>query len=902
MEWHTLPAAEMLRELNATAEGLASRDAARRLEHYGPNQLQEKKGTSPLALFLAQFRNALVLILLAATIFSFLIGEAVDGAVILIIVILNAVFGFVQEYRADKALEALKRLTSPESLVLRDGRKTKIPSRELVPGDVVFLEEGTKIPADLRILSSANLKVDEASLTGESKAVTKAAGVTQAKALGDRVNMAFAGTHAVYGHGTGIVVETGMGTEIGKIAHLIQEAPDLQTPLQKRLAVFGKHLGILILAISAIVTVGGILRSYEVFDMILTGIAIAVAAIPEGLPAVVTITLALGLQRLSKEHALIRRLPAVETLGSTSVICSDKTGTITKNEMTVRKAWIQGMALEVTGTGYQPDGQFLFKGKPSQARDLPLLLRCAALCNNASLEGGRMLGDPTEGALLVAAAKVGPLPREFPRVGEIPFSSERKMMSTINLVHGQKTLFTKGAPELVLARCSHVLRDGKPVRLDRKTRDAILAANHGLAGEALRVLGFALRAGGEKEEGLTFIGLLGMIDPPRDTVAQDIALCRKAGIQVVMITGDHRETAVAVAKEIGLYREGDRALTGEELDALSDAQLRAAVRETRVFARVNPIHKVRIVEALQRHGEVAAMTGDGVNDAPALKRADIGVAMGITGTDVAKEASQMVLTDDNFSSIVHAIREGRGIYDNISRFILYLLSSNIAEVLILFLALLLFPAGAEPLLPLVAVQLLWVNLITDGLPALALGVDPTVKGIMDRPPRPAKEALLNRRAFSYILVAGAVITAGTLWLFAWELQEGLVKAQTMAFTMLVVYELVNVFVLRRLGGLSFLCNRKLLLAVAVSFALQLLVIYIPALNEAFNTAPLSPADWVDIAVIALSLPIAMGIWGRLSRPRREMQPAPQPAPAMAPGRSRARPYRRARAGKKDTSR
>ncbi|MBI4021389.1 MAG: cation-translocating P-type ATPase [Candidatus Aenigmarchaeota archaeon] len=859
MEWHTLPEADAFAQLQSSPAGLAEDEAARRLEKLGPNELRQEKKISPLKLFLAQFRNFLILILIAATVFSFAIGEAVDGAVILVIVILNAVFGFVQEYRADKAIESLKKLTSPEAVVLRGGEMKKLPSRLLVPGDIVLLDEGSKIPADLRLLEAVNLKIDEASLTGESEPVTKKPGVLAKAELADRVNMAYTGTHVTYGRGRGVVVATAMETEIGKIAHLIQETEVEATPLQKRLAVFSRYLGYLILAISVIVIIGGFLRGHELFDMILTGVALAVAAIPEGLPAIVTITLALGLQRLSKEHALIRRLPAVETLGSTSVICSDKTGTLTKNEMTVRKAWIAGRLLDITGTGYATVGTFNYNGKALDRTfpGLAPLIRTATLCNNAVLAPSGMIGDPTEGALLVAAAKLGDL-ETFPRVEEVPFSSERKMMSTVHTVGGKRVLFAKGAPEVILSRCTKALADGKEIALDEKQRQTILAANQDLADQALRVLGFATReiAGPANETNLVFLGLIGMIDPARESVEGDIALCRQAGIRVVMITGDHRHTAVAIAKDIGLYRDGDDILTGEELDGLDEAAFQARVEKVAVYARVNPSHKARIVDALKKNRHVVAMTGDGVNDAPALKKADIGIAMGIKGTDVAKEASQMVLTDDNFSSIVSAVRTGRGIYDNINKFIRFLLSSNIAEVLTVFLALLLSAAGGEPLLPLLAVHLLWINLITDGLPALALGVDPGAKDIMTRKPRPLTEKLLSREAFVFILGVGAIITAGTLWVFWSELPNGLEKAQTMAFTTIVLFELFNVFNVRGLflkGGLGLLSNKKLLLAVAVSFGLQLAVLEIPTLQALFSTTSLTSADWLKIVATSVTV-------------------------------------------------
>lgn len=866
MEWHASTEKQVLEDLNTSREGLSHKEASARLEHYGLNELIVEKSPHPLILLLQQFRSFLVAILIIATVFSFAIGESLDGTVILIIIILNALFGFVQEYKASKAIQALKKLTSPESLVLRDRKKQKIPSRELVPGDMVFLEEGTKIPADLRLLEAANLRIDEASLTGESAPVTKHTGLFRSAVLAERKNMAYAGTHATYGHGFGVVTTTGMATEIGKIAHVVGTAKHERTPLQKRLATFSKRLGLLIMIISIAVIVGGVLRSYPVNDMILTGIALAVAAIPEGLPAVVTITLALGLQRLSKKNALMRRLPAVETLGSTSIICSDKTGTLTKNEMTVKKIWIPSKLIEVSGQGYSPEGHFLINGKKVTPPNI--LLRIATLCNNATLKKNSILGDPTEGALLVAAAKSNAKYIQE-RVHEIPFSSERKMMSTVNIVVGKRVLHTKGAPEVVLQKCSRILLNGRVVELTTKKRQEILRANLTLSNQALRVLGFAFKPvnGKPTENNLIFVGLMGLIDPPRESVKEDIKTCRRSGIKTIMITGDHKNTALAIAQTIGLYSEGDQVLTGEELEKLSPASFASMVENVTVYARVNPSHKVRIVEALKRKGHVVAMTGDGVNDAPALKKADIGIAMGIKGTDVAKEASEMILTDDHFSSIVSAVREGRGIYENITKFIRYLLSSNIAEVLVIALALLLFSSTGEPLIPLLAVQILWINLITDGLPALALGVDPTLPGIMNRKPRPLTEKLLSRQALTFVFTIGFIITVGVLWVFTSQLENGLEKAQTMAFTTLVVAELFNVFNVRSFlqkNGLPLGSNRKLLLAVVSSFILQLVVVYVPPVQEAFSTVPLLLEDWITIFAVGIAVLVIWTVKGRLS--------------------------------------
>jgi Ca2+-transporting ATPase len=874
-EFHRLKTGEVLKKLDSSEKGISKEDALERIKKHGYNQLRKKKGISPVKIFLSQFTSFLVIILILAVVFSFLIGEVLDATVILVVVIVNAIFGFVQEYRAEKAIEALKKLTTPETLVLREGKIQEIASRLLVPGDVVLIEEGTRIPADMRVIESVEMEIDEASLTGESRPVRKIVEAIGEAGMADRKNIAYMGTLSTYGRGRGVVINTGMDTEMGKIAAMIEEVDDESTPLQRRLASFGRKLGVIILIISGIVIAAGLLRNYELFSMILTGIALAVAAIPEGLPAVVTITLALGLQRLSKKNALVRRLPAVETLGSTSVICADKTGTLTKNEMTVKKIWFNKKNIEVTGTGFIPQGQFLLEGKKINPEAISLLLRTGILCNNAEVMDKGIAGDPTEGAILIAGAKGLPISevrKKYKRVHEIPFSSERKLMSTVNK-SGSACVYSKGAVEVVLEKCERILLGDREVKLTPEIRKEILEKNKSLSGEALRVLGFAYKEvegreirESEVEEGLTFLGMMGMIDPPREGVRDNINICKKAGIRTVMITGDHRNTALAIAKEIGIWRPGDIALTGEELDKISDSKLEWEAEKISVYARVNPSHKVRIVKALKRKGRVVAMTGDGVNDAPALKRADIGVAMGIKGTDVAKEASDMILTDDNFTSIVSSVREGRGIYDNINHFIRYLLSSNISEVLIIFLALIFLSSPGEALIPLIAVQILWVNLVTDGLPALALGVDPPAKGIMERKPRPPGEKLLNRRSLSFIIWVGIIITAGTLWIFYTEYQIfGLVKAQTMAFTSLVMFEMFNVFNVRK--GLGFFSNRKLLLAVTASIILQVLVIYLPPLQQAFGTVSLGLLDWGKIILVSLSVLVIMQVKARLTNKR-----------------------------------
>jgi Ca2+-transporting ATPase len=866
--WNELEAKQVLEELQTSQAGLSSQEAQARFLKYGPNELKEEKKISRIEIFLNQFKSILVIILIGATIFSAAIGEVIDAAAIIAIVILNAIFGYAQEYKAEKTIQALKKLSSPESVVLRDGKKQTIPSRLLVPGDIVTLEQGTKVPADLRILEVTDLQIDESVITGESAPVTKRTEIFRSTVLAERKSMAWMGTVVTYGRGTGIVVETGMKSEMGKIAHTIQEAGEESTPLQKKLDVFGKKLGMMIMAICGIVVLTGVLRGEPILTMIIVGIALAVAAIPEGLPAVVTITLALGLQKLSKNNAIIRKLPAVESLGSTTAICSDKTGTLTKNEMTVRKIWHNDSLISVTGEGYKPEGKFLVCDKeisPSKDKTLELILRTAALCNNAELESGKVVGDPTEGALIVASQKAGISLKEYPRVKEIPFTSERKMMTTVHSTQQKKTIAcVKGAPEKILSLCTHSYSNGKPKKLTPRDRKKILDANQSLTKDALRVLAIAFKEVNSKEKSiessLTFLGLVGMIDPPRETVAQDIATCRKAGIKVVMITGDHLNTAVAIAKEIKIIdNPEERAITGEELDKMSDQQLDEIVEQVRVYARVNPEHKVRIVDAFRKRNHIIAMTGDGVNDAPALKKADIGVAMGMNGTDVAKEASDMVLADDNFSSIVAAVKGGRQVYDNIKKFIDYLLSCNLGEVLIVFIAMLIGfrdPVTGMVLIPLTAIQLLWINLLTDGLPALALGVDPPSKDLMDRPPRDPKENILSKGMFIDMCIVGVIMLIGTLGLFAYNLPSGSIKAITVAFTAVVIFEMVRALSVHAKYHVGLFSNRKLWLAIASTIILQVVVIYIPFLQPAFDTVPLDLMDWIEIGAVSSTVAIA----------------------------------------------
>ncbi len=882
-DWYKRDTSKILSELKTSEKGLSDSEARRRLLKFGPNALKEKRGFSKIKLLLSQFRSFLVIILIIAVIISALIGHIIDAIVILIIVILNSVFGFLQEYKAEKAMQALKKLTSPVAKVLRQGSIKEIPAKDLVPGDIILLNEGDKVPADARIIESVRLKIDESSLTGESVPISKSIdAITKESPISERRNMAWLGTVVTYGRGKAVIISTGMGTEMGKIAKEIQVEEEA-TPLQERLRIFGKHLGIIILAICAIVTIVGIIRGSEPLAMFITGIALAVAAVPEGLPAVLTITLALGLQGMARKRAIVRRLPAVETLGCTTVICSDKTGTLTKNEMTVERIYYSGKMIELTGIGYEPEGNFILnktRTDPLKDPGLSLLLKTAALCNNASLRKDRkgIIGDPTEGALLVAAEKAGlsqeKLKKETPFVLEIPFSSERKMMSTLHKTRKGYAAFVKGAPEVILKLCTHIIQNNRKNPLTSRERKRILDTNSRMGENALRVLALAYKEFGAKpgeseiEKDLTFLGMEGMIDPPREEVKGSMKTCQGAGINTVMVTGDNEVTAAAIAKQLGMFREGDKILTGLELEKISQKELEREVEKIRIYARVSPIHKVRILDALRKRGHIIAMTGDGVNDAPALKRADIGIAMGIQGTDVAKEASDMILKDDNFSTIVTAVEEGRSIYDNIRKFIQYLLSSNLGEVLVIFIAMLIGftnPATGAFILPLTAVQLLWINLLTDGPPALALGVDPSSPGIMKRKPRNPRENILSRDMLTDILIVGIVICIGTLFIFAINLPEGAAKAMTAAFTTIVVFEMVRIQSVRMKYRIGVFSNMKLIYAMAISIAMQVLVVYIPILQQAFGTVALGILDWIEIILVSSTILIVMWIKERIRR-------------------------------------
>ncbi len=877
--WH-LGVEEISQRLETNAKtGLSPASAAANLEKYGPNELQEKKGRGPLAIFLAQFEGLIIWVLIAAALVSGFLKEWVDAIAILAIVVLNAILGLVQEYRAEKSLAALKKLSSPTAKAIRGGAPQIVPARELVPGDLIEIEAGDHIPADSRIAwHTSNFAVQEASLTGESTPVNKTDLPLEEKdiPLAERANIVYLGTAVVSGKARAFVVETGMQTELGRIAGLIQDITKETTPLQRKLEEFGKLLVYLCFVLVAVVFGLEILRGGKLIDVFLTAVSLAVAAIPEGLPAVVTIALALGVQRMVKRHVLIRKLPSVETLGCASVICSDKTGTLTKNEMTVRAVWTSRSAFEVTGTGYEPAGEFRQAGEtvdPLRHPDLVKALTVGALCNNAQLtvQDGQaaVFGDPTEIAILSAAAKAGVWKGEeedtFELVEEIPFDSERKKMTIVRRADQDLTAFTKGAPDLLLNDCTYLLEDGAERPLTAADRERIIKANDGYAGQALRVLAVAYRnldedphsfAAEAIERDLTFAGLVAMIDPPRPEVCEAMAKCRTSGIRTVMITGDHKNTAVAIAHELGFYTEDSRALTGEDVDGLDDAALDAVVEKVAVYARVSPEHKLRAVRAWRRRGAVTAMTGDGVNDAPAVKEADIGVAMGITGTDVTKEVSDMVITDDNFASIVAAVEEGRGIYDNIRKFIHFLLSCNLGEILVMFTtALVGLPV---PLLP---IQLLWVNLVTDGLPALALGVDPVDPKIMERPPRKSDEPVITGARAWLMGLQGTLIAACSLGAFLFVLlyeKEGLDRARTAALATLACSQLFHAFNCRSmkesLFKLKIFTNPQLVMATGLSFVLQMAVIYVPFLQPIFKTQAMSGLD-LGMIIVFSSLPL-----------------------------------------------
>jgi Ca2+-transporting ATPase len=858
--------------------GLSDDLAGKRLSEFGPNRLEEVGRISAWRQFANQFTDFIVLVLIGAALVSGLLQEWIDAAAILVIVVLNAILGFIQEYRAERALEALKKLAAPLARVIRGGGTMDIPAEEVVPGDVIALEMGDLVPADGRLLEDHLLEIDEASLTGESVPVKKAADriLDEGAPLGDRRNMVYSSTVVTYGKGTAVVTATGMGTELGRIAHLVQTIGRERTPLQERLEKVGRWLVYGCLLICVVVFGLGLWRGVPPVEIFLTAVSLAVAAIPEGLPAVVTIALALGVRRMVQRNALIRKLPSVETLGSATVICTDKTGTLTQSEMTVRKIGLLDRIIDVSGDGYVPHGDFMVNGQPisPEDRDLNLALKIGVLGSNARLKQGTgddsawsVIGDPTEGALLAVGGKGGlwreGLEKQYAFVEELPFDSNRKRMSMIwQGADGTITAAVKGAPDVVLGLCTHIQSKGDVRPITSADKEYLLGLNERFASEAMRLLAMAYRrlpdglgepSVEEVERDLIFTGLMAMKDPPRPEAKEAIAKARQAGLEVAMITGDHKDTAEAIAKELDLFREGDICLTGSGLDVINDQQLAEIVEKVRVYARVSPEHKLRIVRAWEGRGHVVAMTGDGVNDAPALKEADIGIAMGVTGTDVSKEASDMILTDDNFASIVAAVEEGRAIFDNIRRFIHYLLSCNIGEVLTMFLASLL----GMPL-PLLPIQILWVNLATDSLPALALGVERPEPGIMERPPRPPTEGVITRSTARIMGVQGLIIGLLTLGAFVLEyyvMGGSAERARVMAFSTTIFAQNIHAFNVRSnkfsIFELGLFSNRWLVAAFGTVILSELAIIYLPIFQPIFKTTPLTLQDWSIVVILGL---------------------------------------------------
>lgn len=884
MEWYNKKPAEIEKELSTHVEnGLSSQEANNKLSEYGKNALEEEKGRSYFAKLMDQFKDPMIIILLAASIVSAIVGQIEDSIIIVAIIVIMALLSLYQEGKAEESIKALQKMASPHAKVKRDGKIVEIASEDLVPGDIVILETGNIVPADLRLFESANLKIDESSLTGESVPVEKDAnlnydGVVE---IGDRENMAFSSTIVSYGHGEGIVIATGKYTEIGKIATSIQSLEDEQTPLQKRLAGLSKTLGLVTVGICALVFLVGVLYKKPLLDMFMTSVSLAVAAIPEGLPAIVTIVLSLGMNKMAKKNAIVKRLLAVETLGTTTVICSDKTGTLTQNEMTAVKSFVDGVEMDITGTGYGPIGNFLKDTKEISIEDvqsLDLFAHIASLTNDASLvkdnDTYNMIGDPTEGALLTMAEKLSINKEEanktYPRIAEIPFDSDRKMMTTFhNNFMGYNTVsFTKGAPDIILDKCNRILLNGEVIELNDELRKEVFDKNIEFARQALRVLAFAYKSYDEIpkdisteniENNMIFVGLVGMIDPSRPEAKLAIKECKDAGIIPVMITGDYLETAFAIGKDLGIVEREDQVIMGKELNNLSPEEIREVVKHKRVFARVSPQNKVQIVTAFKENGEIVAMTGDGVNDAPAIKKADIGISMGITGTDVAKNTSDVILTDDNFATIVHSVEEGRIIYANIKKFISFLLSCNIGEILIVLIAILL--NLEEPFVP---IQLLWLNLVTDSFPALALGVEKGEEDIMDQPPRDPDEPILDKHSAILIGLQSVAITIATLGAYFYGLKHygtDINGARTVAFATLILSELLRSYSVRSTKHTVFhigiFSNKKLVIGTAISTILMLIVIYVPGLNDLFYTVPLGLKEWSVILPLSF-LPFIVG--------------------------------------------
>ncbi|MDO5041689.1 MAG: calcium-translocating P-type ATPase, SERCA-type [Peptoniphilus sp.] len=898
MEWYKLTKEEVKSELDVDlSKGLTSTEAEQRIEKYGRNQLHEEDSKPFIKKLAEQFLDPMIIILMIAAIISGVMGEVVDSVVILAIVIVNAFLSLSQEGKAEKAIAALKKMSSPTVKVLRDGDSMEIESDLLVPGDVVILETGDIVPADLRLFESSNLKIDESSLTGESVAVEKQADAQYSEdvGIGDRGNYAYSASIVTYGRGIGVVTETGQNTEIGKIANAISEMEDEQTPLQKKLAKLSKVLGILTVVICFIIFGVGILYGNEYFEMFMMAISLAVAAIPEGLPAIVTIVLSIGMNNMAQKNAIVKKLLAVETLGTTTFICSDKTGTLTQNEMTVTKMFLDGKVIDVTGTGYEPEGKFLYDEKEIKEEDFKSLYTLAsigALTNDSQLKNQSgnytIMGDPTEGALVVLSQKLGhskeDLNAKYPRMEELPFDSTRKMMTTFhkNFIEDKIVSFTKGAPDIVLARSNRILIDGEIKDLTDEMRKEVLNKNVEFAQNALRGLAYAYDIhdsfpqdiSSEKiEKDMIFVGLTGMIDPARPEVKDAIKECKRAGIVPVMITGDFIETAKAIATELGILGEGEKAIVGSDLNNMTPEEIQEVVKVTRVFARVSPENKVQIVTALKANGEIAAMTGDGVNDAPAIKKADIGIAMGITGTDVSKSTAEVILTDDNFATIVNAVEEGRIIYANIKKFVAFLLSCNIGEILVIFISIILnLPS------PFVPIQLLWLNLVTDSFPALALGVERGESDVMDEPPRDPEEPILDRELTITLIIQAVSIAAATLGVYVYALShvgkhaDTIIYARTMAYATLILAELFRSYSSRSMNHniweIGVFSNIRLVQATLFSLFLMAVVMYVPFLEELFHLTDLYFIDWV-IVIAASFIPLVIGEVQKIIRFKRK---------------------------------
>ncbi len=875
MRWHSLQVRDVFTQLESDSSGLGREQAGERLKRYGPNEIRIERGISPFKIFLSQFSNFLVIVLIAAALISIGVSmlpgresHYVEAGLILAIVFANGVFGFTQEFKAEKSLEALKRLSPSHAIVFRQGQRFSINATELVPGDVIFLSSGEKVPADARLFEASNLHLDESLLTGESVPVSKRTkALPDTTNLAERINLVFKNTVVTSGTGKAVVTATGLRTEVGKIAARLHTGKQKVTPFHLEMEQLGKRLGLLVFIVIALVALTQIfLHEASLLVIFIAAVSLAVAAIPEGLPAVVTLSLALGTRKMVRKKALVRKLSSVEGLGSVDTICTDKTATLTENRMSVTRLFCNGKTVEVTGGGDQLEGSFFLGKVEIQPREFDLLMRCGALCNDAAIstnEKGEavFVGDPTEIALLVSARKAGlnerRLNSELPRVEEMPFASEKKRMLTVHRKGSKEALvFMKGAPETVLLHCSKILVAGKVQRLTEKARQEVLQKNKVFASDALRVLGFAFKRVSGKcskkdlEKHLVFLGLQGMIDPPRKEVKQSIAVCKEAGIRVIMVTGDNALTAKAIASQLGL---GSKVLLGENVHAMTEQQLRKEVEHTDIFARVSPNHKLRILKALQANNHVVAMTGDGVNDAPALHSADVGVSMGLRGTDVAREASDIILLDDNFKTIQEAVAEGRTIFSNIRKFVLYLLLCNVAEVLVIFFA------SLMRFIALTAPQILWINLLTDGMPALALGVDPQPKDIMGRKPKKKSERVINGRVIALIAVIGMIDTIFLLAIFFWAIPQGLALAQSMLFTGIILSELVRIAVIRQQEKLGLFSNKWLIAAVIASLALQLALIYSP-LSVLFGVVGLGLSEWLALLFfIALSAVAAIGV-------------------------------------------